>query len=119
MVYSAVKEKEIGPPQATRPDRRAWSRPGRSSPSTTAATCSTARGRRSAARRRPTACSATPTSPAATRSCAQAESGDWQIVDLGSTNGIKVNGRRVASSRLRPGDEVTLGTTTFTFDIEQ
>ena len=49
----------------------------------------------------------------------QAESGDWQIVDLGSTNGIKVNGRRVGSSRLRPGDEVTVGTTTFTFDIEQ
>jgi hypothetical protein len=49
----------------------------------------------------------------------QAESGDWQIVDLGSTNGVKVNGRRVSSSRLRPGDEVTLGTTTFQFDIEQ
>ena len=46
-------------------------------------------------------------------------SGDWQVVDLGSTNGIKVNGRRVDSSRLAPGDEVTLGTTTFTFDIEQ
>ncbi len=45
--------------------------------------------------------------------------GDWQIVDNGSTNGIKVNGRRVDSSRLSPGDEVTLGTTTFTFDIEQ
>jgi pSer/pThr/pTyr-binding forkhead associated (FHA) protein len=45
--------------------------------------------------------------------------GDWQIVDMGSTNGIKVNGRRVDSSRLSPGDEVTLGTTTFTFDIEQ
>jgi hypothetical protein len=46
-------------------------------------------------------------------------SGDWQVVDLGSTNGIKVNGRRVDASRLSPGDEVTLGTTTFTFDIEQ
>jgi hypothetical protein len=46
-------------------------------------------------------------------------SGDWQIVDLRSTNGIKVNGRRVDSSRLAPGDEVSLGTTTFTFDIEQ
>jgi hypothetical protein len=45
--------------------------------------------------------------------------GDWQIVDLGSTNGIKVNGRRVESARLSPGDEVTLGTTYFTFDIEQ
>lgn len=45
--------------------------------------------------------------------------GDWQVADLGSTNGIKVNGRRVSSSRLSPGDEVTLGTTTFAFDIEQ
>jgi hypothetical protein len=47
------------------------------------------------------------------------ESGDWEIADLGSTNGVKVNGRRVATSRLRPGDEVTLGTTTFSFDLEQ
>lgn len=46
-------------------------------------------------------------------------SGDWGIADLGSTNGVKINGRRVSSSRLSPGDEVTLGTTTFTFDIEQ
>jgi Protein of unknown function (DUF3662)/FHA domain len=45
--------------------------------------------------------------------------GDWQVVDLGSTNGVKVNGRRVDSSRLSPGDEVTLGTTRFVFDIEQ
>jgi hypothetical protein len=46
-------------------------------------------------------------------------SGDWGIADLGSTNGVKINGRRVSSSRLSPGDEVTLGTATFTFDIEQ
>jgi hypothetical protein len=46
-------------------------------------------------------------------------SGDWQIVDLGSTNGVKVNGRRVDTSRLAPGDEVSLGTVTFIFDIEQ
>ncbi|MGB7587201.1 MAG: DUF3662 and FHA domain-containing protein [Solirubrobacterales bacterium] len=45
--------------------------------------------------------------------------GDWTIADLGSTNGIKINGQRVGSSRLRPGDEVTLGTTTFMFDVEQ
>jgi hypothetical protein len=45
--------------------------------------------------------------------------GDWQIVDLGSTNGVKVNGRQVDRSRLSPGDEVALGTTRFTFDIEQ
>jgi Protein of unknown function (DUF3662)/FHA domain len=46
-------------------------------------------------------------------------SGDWQIVDLGSTNGVKVNGRRVDTSRLAPGDDVSLGTVAFTFDIEQ
>ena len=45
--------------------------------------------------------------------------GDWQIVDLGSTNGVKVNGRRVSSARLSPGDEVVLGTKVFRFDIEQ
>jgi hypothetical protein len=45
--------------------------------------------------------------------------GDWTIADLGSTNGIKVNGRRVSSTRLGPGDEVTLGTTTFVFDVEK
>ena len=44
--------------------------------------------------------------------------GDWEIVDLGSTNGIKVNGRQVDSSRLSPGDNVQIGTTYFTFDIE-
>jgi len=45
--------------------------------------------------------------------------GEWTIADLGSTNGIKVNGRRVGSTRLKSGDEVTLGTTTFRFDIER
>jgi FHA domain-containing protein len=45
--------------------------------------------------------------------------GDWQIVDLGSTNGVKVNGRLVDRSRLSPGDDVIVGTTRFTFDIEQ
>jgi hypothetical protein len=45
--------------------------------------------------------------------------GDWQIVDLDSTNGVKVNDRRVDASRLAPGDEVVLGTVRFIFDIEQ
>lgn len=44
--------------------------------------------------------------------------GDWQISDLGSTNGVKVNSRRVESARLSAGDEVKLGTTSFIFDIE-
>ena len=46
--------------------------------------------------------------------------GDWQIVDLGSTNGVKVNGRRVDRSRLSPGDEVDARyDERFIFDIEQ
>ena len=44
--------------------------------------------------------------------------GDWQIVDLESTNGVKVNDRRVDASRLSPGDRVTLGSVNFIFDIE-
>lgn len=46
-------------------------------------------------------------------------SGDWTIADLDSTNGVKVNGRRVGSTRLKPGDQVTLGTTSFLFDVQQ
>jgi hypothetical protein len=45
--------------------------------------------------------------------------GEWTIADLGSTNGVKVNDRRVGSARLNAGDRVTLGTTTFRFDVEQ
>lgn len=36
-------------------------------------------------------------------------SSDWWILDQGSTNGTRVNGRRTAESRLSPGDEVSLG----------
>lgn len=43
---------------------------------------------------------------------------EWSVVDLGSTNGIKVNGRRVESARLSPGDEITFGLTRLTFEIE-
>ena len=49
----------------------------------------------------------------------RSSTGDWTIVDLGSTNGVKVNDRRVPSTRLSPGDRVTIGKTTFVFDIEQ
>ncbi len=49
----------------------------------------------------------------------RSSSGDWQIVDLGSTNGVEVNGRKVETSRLAPGDDVSLGTVSFVFDIEQ
>jgi FhaA, N-terminal domain/FHA domain len=49
----------------------------------------------------------------------QSRSGDWEIHDLDSTNGVKVNGRRAASFRLREGDQVTVGTTTFRFGLER
>ena len=42
----------------------------------------------------------------------------WAVVDLGSTNGIKVNGRRVDKASLRDGDRVTLGVTDMTFEFD-
>jgi hypothetical protein len=42
----------------------------------------------------------------------------WTIADLGSTNGIKVGGRRVAQARLSPGDEITIGLTRLTFELD-
>ncbi len=49
----------------------------------------------------------------------QGPNGEWEIADLGSTNGVKVNGRRTTSARLREGDQVTVGTTTFRFGVER
>lgn len=36
------------------------------------------------------------------------ELGYWQIRDLGSTNGLKVNGQRALNRPLRPGDEIVI-----------
>ena len=44
--------------------------------------------------------------------------GGWQIVDLGSTNGVKVNGRRVEEAVLAPGDELALGLARLRFELE-
>ncbi|HMU27671.1 MAG TPA: DUF3662 and FHA domain-containing protein [Solirubrobacterales bacterium] len=49
----------------------------------------------------------------------QDAAGQWEIFDLGSTNGVKINGRRVTEAPLREGDQVTIGTTTFRFGIER
>jgi Protein of unknown function (DUF3662)/FHA domain len=46
------------------------------------------------------------------------EEGGWEIVDLGSTNGIKVNGRRVGNQPLQPGDQITIGVTDLTFELD-
>jgi pSer/pThr/pTyr-binding forkhead associated (FHA) protein len=35
------------------------------------------------------------------------------VRDLGSTNGTRINGRRVSAGRLRPGDELTIGRTRY------
>ena len=102
-------------PEADRPPHV---RPRRSSRSTTAATSSTGRSPCSAARASATACSPIPTSRASHAELKRGQSGDWSISDLGSTNGVKVNGRQVDSARLTPGDQIQIGTTYFTFDIE-
>lgn len=42
----------------------------------------------------------------------------WQISDLNSTNGIKINGTRInAPVLLKPGDEITLGTIHLTLEM--
>ena len=42
----------------------------------------------------------------------------WAVHDLGSTNGIKLNGQRSRGGRLSPGDEITLGLSRLTFEQE-
>jgi predicted component of type VI protein secretion system len=45
--------------------------------------------------------------------------GSWIVNDLGSTNGIKVNGRRVNGPQsLKRGDVIELGTSRVTFDLQ-
>jgi len=45
--------------------------------------------------------------------------GGWFVADLGSTNGVSVNGVRVEQARkLEPGDRIELGTSVLTFELE-
>jgi hypothetical protein len=46
------------------------------------------------------------------------EGAAFWIVDLGSTNGMEVNGKRVKRAKLRSGDTITLGSTEVTFTRE-
>lgn len=49
----------------------------------------------------------------------RARGGSWILTDLGSTNGSRLNGRRVDGSEvLKPGDEIELGTSRITFELE-
>jgi hypothetical protein len=44
----------------------------------------------------------------------------WTIADLGSTNGVVVNGVRVERAQaLRAGDRIEIGTTVLTFEVEE
>jgi hypothetical protein len=42
----------------------------------------------------------------------------WSAVDLGSTNCMKVNGRRVGQAELNHGDRITIGVTDLTFELD-
>jgi Protein of unknown function (DUF3662)/FHA domain len=46
------------------------------------------------------------------------EGDGWVVADLGSTNGIKVNGHQVESAALQPGDRVTFGLIDLSFELE-
>jgi len=47
------------------------------------------------------------------------EDDDFWVVDLGSTNGTEVNGKRVDRARLSDGDRITLGSTDVGFSRKQ
>jgi pSer/pThr/pTyr-binding forkhead associated (FHA) protein len=45
--------------------------------------------------------------------------GSWVLSDHGSTNGASINGRRIDGPEvLKPGDEIELGTSLITFELE-
>ena len=44
------------------------------------------------------------------------ENGNWFVVDLGSTNGIEVNGKRTDRAKLEHDDRILLGKTEVTFE---
>ncbi|MEA2373579.1 MAG: hypothetical protein QOD53_42 [Thermoleophilaceae bacterium] len=46
------------------------------------------------------------------------EGGHWIVSDLGSTNGVKVNGRKVEEAALQPGDELAFGLARLKFELE-
>lgn len=45
-------------------------------------------------------------------------SGYWFVRDLNSTNGLRVNGERVTSKPLQPGDELSIGKRLFRVEYD-
>ena len=77
-----------------------------------AARCSAARARADVRGRRPERLAPSRRGPALGR-------GSWIVRDLGSTNGVKVNGRRIQGPQsLKRGDVIELGTARVTFELE-
>jgi hypothetical protein len=45
--------------------------------------------------------------------------GGWTIADMGSTNGVRINGRQIAGAeQLAAGDRIVLGTAEISFELE-
>jgi pSer/pThr/pTyr-binding forkhead associated (FHA) protein len=44
------------------------------------------------------------------------QNGEFVVVDLGSTNGTRVNGTGIRERRLADGDEITVGSSTLRFE---
>ena len=93
----------------TSPARRPpWSSTARAASSTTASSSSAARASATSA----------VDDPNVSRRHAEIrhEDGAYWLVDLGSTNGVTVNGKRVERARLVPEDEILIGTTDVRFE---
>lgn len=46
------------------------------------------------------------------------QNGFWSIRDLGSTNGVKINGERAMSKPLKPGDEIGIAKRRYTIQYD-
>ena len=51
--------------------------------------------------------------------CMMQENGEVVVRDLGSTNGIRINGQRVEMGRLKPGDELSIAHIRYRLDNGQ
>jgi hypothetical protein len=48
-----------------------------------------------------------------------AAAGNWTIADMGSTNGVRINGRQISGAELlNGGDRIVLGTAEISFELE-